>query len=67
MAQAAGLEERANNAEQAFEEQDEELQQLEALRQEHQQSLAKNRDLIQLLKSELEKSVEKCKNLDSAN
>ena len=54
-------------AETAFERQDEEIQALEQLRLEHQESLASNRNLIQLLKTELEKGIEKQKQLHAAN
>ena len=61
------LNERATQAEQAFEQLDSELQGKEAMLHEHQQTLAKNRDLIVMLKDEYKKVSDKEKLLLLAN
>ncbi len=61
------LAERAQQAEQAFEQLDAELQSKEEKLMEHQQTLAKNRDLIVMLKDEYKKVSDKEKVMVLAN
>jgi chromosome segregation ATPase len=61
------LAERASQAEQAFEQLDADLQAKEEKLMEHQQTLAKNRDLIVMLKDEYKKVSDKEKVMVLAN